>query len=198
MNELSHTMPLDFCLDKHFRLCGRAESTNLEPGKQCFLKMQQQRQTQVRASMFAHSHTAVGFPGAQTVKNLPAMREPWVWSLGWKDPQRRKWPSTPVFFPGEFHGQRSLVLQSMGSQEPDMTEWLTLLLYTIVRKSIDRKGKRTTWLFQKNGYHWRKLGGALGSKAQGQLRKYLNRALSLSSVPFSRSVMSNSLRLHGL
>ena len=90
-----------------------AESTNLEPGKQCFLKIQQQRQTQVRASMFAHSHTAVGFPGAQTVKNLPAMRETWVGSLGWKDPPRRKWPSTPVLFPGEFHGQRSLVLQSM-------------------------------------------------------------------------------------
>ena len=23
---------------------------------------------------------------AQTVKNLPAMRETWVWSLGWEDP----------------------------------------------------------------------------------------------------------------
>ena len=26
MNELSHTMSLDFCLDKHFRLCGREGS----------------------------------------------------------------------------------------------------------------------------------------------------------------------------
>ena len=23
---------------------------------------------------------------AQTVKNLPAMKETWVWSLGWEDP----------------------------------------------------------------------------------------------------------------
>ena len=29
--------------------------------------------------------------------------------LVWKIPWRRKWQSTPVFLPGKFHGQRSLV-----------------------------------------------------------------------------------------
>ena len=33
----------------------------------------------------------------------------WVRSLGWEDPLRRAWQSTPVFLPGESHGQRSLV-----------------------------------------------------------------------------------------
>ena len=33
----------------------------------------------------------------------------WVRSLGWEDPQRRAWQPTPVFLPGESHGQRSLV-----------------------------------------------------------------------------------------
>ena len=28
----------------------------------------------------------MGFPGGQMVKNLPAMQETWVWSLGWEDP----------------------------------------------------------------------------------------------------------------
>ena len=28
---------------------------------------------------------------------------------GWEDPCRRAWQPTPVFLPGEFHGQRSLV-----------------------------------------------------------------------------------------
>ena len=46
---------------------------------------------------------------AQTVKNLPAMQETRVLSLGWEDPWRRKWLPTPVFLPGKFHGQRSLV-----------------------------------------------------------------------------------------
>ena len=41
---------------------------------------------------------------AQLVKNLPAMRETWVWSLGWEDPRRRKRLPTPVFWLGEFRG----------------------------------------------------------------------------------------------
>jgi len=44
---------------------------------------------------------------AQTVKNLPAMQEIQVYSLDWEDPWRREWLPTPVFLPGEFHGQRS-------------------------------------------------------------------------------------------
>ena len=50
------------------------------------------------------------FPVAQMVKNLPAMQETRVQSLSQEDSLwRREWQSTPVFLPGEFHGQRSLV-----------------------------------------------------------------------------------------
>ena len=49
----------------------------------------------------------MGFLIAHLVKNLPAMRETWVQSLGWEDPLE-KGPAapvaTPVFWPGEFHG----------------------------------------------------------------------------------------------
>ena len=45
---------------------------------------------------------------AQLVKNLPAMQETRVHFLGWEDPLKRKRESTPVFLPGESHGQRSL------------------------------------------------------------------------------------------
>ena len=48
-------------------------------------------------------------PVAQMVKNLPAMQRPgfnpWVGKIPW----RREWLPTPVFLPGEFHGQRSLM-----------------------------------------------------------------------------------------
>ena len=55
---------------------------------------------------------------AQRIKNLPAMWETWVQSLGQEDPWRRKWQSTPVFLPGASQGQRSLVgdVWSIGSQ----------------------------------------------------------------------------------
>ena len=40
-----------------------------------------------------------------------------------KIPWRRKWQPTPVFLPGEFHGQRGLVGYSpWGHKESDMTE----------------------------------------------------------------------------
>ena len=45
---------------------------------------------------------------------------------GRKIPWRREWLSTPVFLPGEFHGQRSLGGNSpWGHKESDMTEQLT-------------------------------------------------------------------------
>ena len=41
------------------------------------------------------------------VKNLPAMQETQVQSLGWEDPLE-KGIVIPVFLPGELRGQRSL------------------------------------------------------------------------------------------
>ena len=44
-------------------------------------------------------------------------------SLGWEDPLSRKWQPTPVFLPGDSHGQRSLVGYSpWGHKELDMPE----------------------------------------------------------------------------
>ena len=57
------------------------------------------------------------------VKNLPAMQKTWVRSLGWKDALEKGMAITPVFLPGEFHGQRSLVGYSpWGLKESEMTE----------------------------------------------------------------------------
>ena len=56
------------------------------------------------------------------VKNLPAVQETWVQSLGWKDPLEKGMPPTPVFLPGESPWtEEPGGLQSMGSQR-DMTE----------------------------------------------------------------------------
>ena len=61
------------------------------------------------------------------IRNLPAIWETRVQSLVRKIPWRREWLSSPVFLPGESHGQRSLVGYSpRGRKELDMTERLTL------------------------------------------------------------------------
>ena len=41
---------------------------------------------------------------AQLVRNLPAVQETWVQSLGWEDPLERGRLPIPVFWPGEFNG----------------------------------------------------------------------------------------------
>ena len=46
---------------------------------------------------------------AQTVKNLPTMRETWLQSLDREDALENGMEPTLVFLPGEFRGQRSLV-----------------------------------------------------------------------------------------
>ena len=52
--------------------------------------------------------------------------EKWVQSLVRKIPWSEKWQPTPVFLPGESHGQRSLVdCNTWGPKEWDMTEWLS-------------------------------------------------------------------------
>ena len=70
---------------------------------------------------------------AQMVKNLPAMQETQVWSLGGEDPLKREWQPIPVFLLGESHGQRSLAgLQSTGSPRVGhdwMTDTFTSLFY---------------------------------------------------------------------
>ena len=58
----------------------------------------------------------------QMVKNLPAVWETWVQSLGGKIPWRREWIPTPEFWPGEFHGQRSLEATVHGVTESDRTK----------------------------------------------------------------------------
>ena len=79
----------------------------------------------------------------QIVKNLPAMQETWVWSLSRKDPLKREWQPTPVFLPGEFHGQRGLGgIQSMGSQRVrhdwaiNTISWIHNIYYTWLYKDI--------------------------------------------------------------
>ena len=55
---------------------------------------------------------------AQLIKNLPAIEETWVQSLGWEDPLEKGKLPTSVFWPGEFHGRNS----SWGCKESDTSE----------------------------------------------------------------------------
>ena len=50
---------------------------------------------------------SVGFPGSSVSKKSACNAGDLFLSLGWEDPLVKR-QLTPVFLPGEFHGQRSL------------------------------------------------------------------------------------------
>ena len=63
------------------------------------------------------------------VKNLPAIQETWVRSLGGEDPLEKGMATHSSILPGEFHGQRSLEGYSpWDHKKSDRTEQLTLSL----------------------------------------------------------------------
>ena len=72
--------------------------------------------------------------GKEYACNAGPRFHPWVGKIPW----RREWQPTPVFLPGETHGQRNLAgCSPWGHKELDTTEWLTLSLslYTSVCQS---------------------------------------------------------------
>ena len=89
---------------------------------------------------------------AHLVKNLPAVWETWVRSLGWEDALEKGTATHPVFWPGKFHGLYS----PWGRKESDRTEQLSLSptwtrhrnLQPIVSNQIQQCTKRNTHLNQ--------------------------------------------------
>ena len=69
----------------------------------------------------------MGFPGgsddkesACNAQDLGLISRSWI---SYANPWRREWQPIPVCFPGEFHGQRSLVgYSTWGQKELDLTE----------------------------------------------------------------------------
>ena len=77
-----------------------------------------------------------GFPGGSVDKEITCQCERcrsrglllWVRKIPW----RRKWQPTPVFLPGESHGQRNLVGYSpWGCKESDTSERISLSLFKV-------------------------------------------------------------------
>ena len=71
---------------------------------------------------------------------------------------RREWQPTPLFLPGEFHGQRSLAgCSPRGQKQLDMTERLTLFVECVDLRTgsfllaqSEQKARRTE---QEDGYY---------------------------------------------
>ena len=70
------------------------------------------------------------------VKNLPVMQKTRVQSLDPEDPLEKEMVTTPIFLPGESHGQRTLVGHIPWSRkELDMMERLTVSVLNQIQSS---------------------------------------------------------------
>ena len=88
--------------------------------------------------------TKEGFLGSSDGKEWSTVRipgfAPWVWKMPWI----REWLPTPVFLPGQSHGQRRLEGYSLwGHKESDTTEQFTL--------SQPRKERRKLYFIKRAG-----------------------------------------------
>ena len=63
----------------------------------------------------------LGFPGGSDSKESTCLMKTWIQPLGWEDPLEEYMRS--IFFPGEFHGQRSLVGDSPWGHKESGTAW---------------------------------------------------------------------------
>ena len=84
---------------------------------------------------------SVGLPGGTSGKEFSYQCrrcqrhgfDSWVGKIPW----RRKWHPTPVFLPGESHGQRSLAdCCPWGHRESDTTEHLSMMILSIFLFSL--------------------------------------------------------------
>ena len=90
---------------------------------------------QLLPHLFPFLHLSGASLVSQMVKNLdykagvPAF-DPWVGKIPW----RKEWRPTPMFLPGEFHGQRNLVGYSPWGRRRVPHNWMTnsLLLYLLI------------------------------------------------------------------
>ena len=108
-----------------------------------------------------NKHEFEGFPVVQMVKNLPAMWETWVWSLGWGRSlgKGNDYPLQYSFLENPWT-EKPGRLQSMGSQRIGH-DWVTnTFIFTLKRD----KNRPKTWSI---------LGGAAGDMAVRGQQRYI-------------------------
>ena len=73
-----------------------------------------------REDIYTYTHTHLDTTGGSDGKKICNAGGPGFDPWDWKIPRRREWLPTPVFLPGELHGQRNLVGYSLwGHKELD-------------------------------------------------------------------------------
>ena len=110
-------------------------------------KKYQEKTSLDQKSVYRHFLVLLGFPGGSEVNvclqcGRPGF-DPWIGKIPW----RRKWQRTPVFLPGESHGQRSLVGYSPTRSQRVGHDWVTPLSLSLFfrKKELYHEGNEELW-----------------------------------------------------
>ena len=64
------------------------------------------------------------------------MQEMWIWSLGQEEPLEEEMALTPVFLPGEFHGQEQTTVHGVTKSQTELSDWTELnCMYMLIQNS---------------------------------------------------------------
>ena len=98
----------EYCSGLPFPSPGDLPHSGMEPGSPALQaeSLPQASSHSTCCFVFGVSPIMKGFPDGSVGKECGRdLFDPWLGKIPW----RREWQPTPVFLPGEFHGQRSLV-----------------------------------------------------------------------------------------
>ena len=112
----------------------------------------------VSCSELSENKPVLGFPGSAGKEHTCQYRrrkrcgfDPWFGKIPW----RRSWQPTPVFLPGESHGQRSLMdyiqsvgLQSVRHHQSDLVHSTEL----VTQSEVSQKERKQIWAIK--AYIW--------------------------------------------
>ena len=97
--------PVDSCCE---HVNGRQSQTPVPVPFRLFRHWSPSPWSEAITTVVSSACTFVSFPGSSGGKIYICSAGDWLQSLGREGPWRREWLRTPVFLPGEPHGQRSL------------------------------------------------------------------------------------------
>ena len=83
----------------------------------------------------------------QKVKNLPAMQETQVWSLGREDPVEKGWQRTPVLLPENSmeRGAWRATVQEVANSWTQLSNWTTITVLLLRLTQYHYSPRRSTW-----------------------------------------------------
>ena len=103
--------------------------------------------------VYIYIHMHIGFQVVPWWRIPLPMQETHVRSLGWEDFLEKEWQPTPIVLPGQFHGERSLVVYSRSGCKSWiwLSKWVHACVHAHTHTHICSSDSLFLWVITKYG-----------------------------------------------